>query len=86
LVLNNLGSLYDAAHRLEESEANYNEALAAYRRMEDENPGSYLTDVADVLNELGTLYEKMARPKDSKEASEKAMRIRHELLSAKVSE
>ena len=81
-TLNNLGILYRATQRLEESRDAYTEALQAYRELAKANPQAYLPYVAGTLNNLGNLYYVTQRLKESGGAYTEALQIQRKLAKA----
>jgi len=57
-TLNNLAFLYEGQNRIEESRADYNEALSLYRKLLRADPNQYAGDVARVEASLKELERK----------------------------
>jgi tetratricopeptide (TPR) repeat protein len=78
-TLNGLGILHYYQNRIEEARKAYEESLAKYRQLADNNPQTYLPYVANTLNNFGNLHSDQNQMEDAYEAYEEALMIRRRL-------
>jgi tetratricopeptide (TPR) repeat protein len=74
-ILNRLGLVYGATHRIKEAEEAYRDALQIYRDLAQANATAYLPHVAATLNNLAMLYNATQRKSESEQAYSLALEI-----------
>ncbi len=77
--LNNLGVLYSDNNDSSAAAAAYEECLAIYRKLAEQNPAAYEPDVAMTLNNLGVLYSDNNDSSAAAAAYEECLAIRRKL-------
>jgi hypothetical protein len=79
MALNNLGFLERLQKRPDEAYPHFAEALRIYRQVAQQNPDSYLPDMAMTLNNLAISEKDQNRPEESRRHYEETLKIRRQL-------
>jgi tetratricopeptide (TPR) repeat protein len=79
-TLANLATVYSHQNRIEEAQTEFDQAVSIYRELAQNNPETYMDDVASTLLGLGTLYWKQGRMEEAKSPDEEALQIYRELV------
>jgi tetratricopeptide (TPR) repeat protein len=65
---------------MEEAPKKYKEALKIGRELVPENPENYLSEVATMMNNLGTYYSPQHRMEEARKKYKEALKIGRELV------
>ena len=74
-VLNNLAILHINTTRLQQAEEEFSEILRVYRALAEENPRTYLPNVAMTLNNLANLHANTNRLQQAEEEYSEALKL-----------
>jgi tetratricopeptide (TPR) repeat protein len=79
LILNNLENLDGLQNRVDDARQHFEESLATYRQLAQQNPDAYLPGLALALNNLGSLDAAQNRTDEGRQHNEEALKIYRQL-------